>query len=328
MSFKKIFDELNIIAKCQNYSIPVWQCPQFLFFIMGIVIIFVILLIFSLGAFFVENSEFLALITLVSTFILFVVGNIIIQSFERLAEANRMKTEFIGIVSHQLRTPITNLKWTIDILKSSKKEVITDKDQTEKQEYFKILEDNSIRMAELVNQLITVSRIQKGVFLFKKEKINLVEITKQLIQEAKSFIKKMDVKVEFDFDEDLPIIVGDRFQIRTVVENLLNNAIHYSSKKNSVVSGKEIKKVEINIRKIRNKICFKIKDNGIGISKMDEKYIFQKFFRAKNASKHKTEGSGLGLYIARSIIEELNGELDFKSKEDCGSIFWFTLPTK
>ncbi len=95
----------------------------------------------------------------------------------------------------------------------------------------------------------------------------------------------------------------------------------------NISNGAEDKrKVEILLEKRRQKIYFEIKDNGVGIPKTDQKYIFQKFFRSENILKYQTQGSGLGLFIAKSIIEESGGKMSFKSEENKGSTFWFTLP--
>ena len=109
----------------------------------------------------------------------------------------------------------------------------------------------------------------------------------------------------------------DPSQIKLVLETLLDNAIRYSKEKG---------KVNIKLIKENNDLYFEIKDNGVGIPIKDQKYIFQKFFRSGNALRHKTEGSGLGLFISRSIIKKLGGKIKFNSEEGMGSTFWFTIP--
>jgi signal transduction histidine kinase len=323
MDFKKIFGKLDIIASCRRYGIPLWQCPQLLFVIMGAVIIVSSLSIFAIGTYFIENPELVALLVLGLSAILFIIATIIIQSFDRLAEANRMKSEFVNIVSHQLRTPITNIKWTLDALSPKIKEKIT-----EDNGYLETLEENTERMTELVNDLITVSRIQEGALPLKQEEFSLETLVKELIHESKPFAEASGVKIETRFEENLPLIDHDSLRIKSVVENLLNNAIHYGFEKKEEELREEKRKIEITLKTKPQNIYFEIKDNGIGIPKEDQKYIFQKFFRAGNVLKHQAQGSGLGLYIAKSIIEKSKGKIGFNSQENEGATFWFTLPIK
>ena len=315
VAFRKIFNQLNISAECRRYGLSLWQCPSFLFLVMGIVIISSALIAYALGARYIENPETVALIVLSLTTILFIVDFTITRSFERLAEANRMKSEFINIVSHQLRSPLSNLKWTIDLLLSGRLGKIEEK-QTE---YFKILKENSARMGDLISDLLIVSRIETATLLIRKEEFSLVDLVKELILEFEPFAKASNIEMRFEQEPNLPKIIADPDQIRQVTENLLDNAIRYSRVQGRVT----IKLAEKN----KNLYC-EIKDSGVGIPKEDQKYIFQKFFRSKNVLRRQTQGSGLGLYIAKSIIEKSGGKVGFKSEEGKGSTFWFTLPIK
>lgn len=324
MDSRKILAQLNIIAQCRCYGIPLWQCPQLIFLIMGIIIIITAVGSFLIGTLFIGNPEFVALITLGLTFVLFVLASLISQSFDRLAEANRMKSEFINIVSHQLRSPLTNLRWTIDILMSKK----TKKTKKQEEEYLETLQKNSLRMIELVNDLLTVSRIQEGTLPLKKEEFHLEDVAKELAQRCRPFAEASEMEIDLRFEQNLPALIGDPLRIKSVVENLLNNAIRYAFEEEKD-HRKEKKKIEIIIKKRGAKnLYFEIKDNGIGIPKEDQKHIFRKFFRARNVLNRKAKGSGLGLYIAKSIIEKSKGKIGFLSEENKGTTFWFTLPLK
>ena len=315
MNFKKILDQLNIPAQCRKYETPLWQCPQTLFLLMGVLIIGTVTTTYSVGRVFFEDPEMIALIVLLLTAVLFTIAFVITSSFERLAEANRMKSEFVKIVSHQLRSPITNLSWGIDALMSGELGSIREGQV----EYLRILKENSGRMKELVEDLLNVLRIEEGSLHFGKEKISLEEIIKNLILKFQPFAKASNVKIKFKSTPSLPEVFTDLHQIKNVMENLLDNAIRY-------IKGKG--EIEIYLRKKENEIFFEIKDNGVGIPKEDQKYIFQKFFRAKNIKRSEIKGSGLGLFITKSIIERLGGKIWFESKENKGTTFWFTLPIK
>jgi len=312
---KKILAQLNIFAQCKKYRVPLWQCPQFLFLLMGIIIIGTVVISYTIGIHYIGDPVILALIVLGLTIILFIVAFIITRSFERLAEANRMKSEFIDIVSHQLRSPLTILKWAIEILMSGE----LGKIEAQQTEYFKILKENIGRMEELVSDLLTVSRIETATLPLRGDKILLENLINHFLKEAEPFIKASNIEVKLKAEKNLPEIFADPFQIRLVLENLIDNAVHYVKNKG---------KVEMKLERRGNDIYFEIKDSGVGIPQEDQKYIFQKFFRAKNILRHQTQGSGLGLFIAKAIIKKSGGEIGFESEENKGSTFWFTLPIK
>jgi len=313
MESKEILAQFNLSAQCKKYGLSLWQCPQFLFLIMGIIIIGSTLAAYAIGNQYVEDPLVVALIVIFITAILFIISTIITRSFERLAEANRMKTEFISVVSHQLHSPLTNLKWVTEFLISGRIFPVSKKQL----EYLEILKENSERMEELISDLLVVSRIEQGKLPFKKKKIFLKELIEDKIKKMRPFAEASNVEIEFQTKGVIPQIFIDSFQIELVIDNLLDNAIRYIKDKG---------KVEIKLEKNDKNLYFKIKDNGVGVPRDDQKYIFQKFFRSENAMKHRTDGSGLGLYIVKSIIEKSKGKIGFKSEENKGSTFWFTLP--
>jgi signal transduction histidine kinase len=312
---KKILEQLNVLGQCEKYNLSPWECPQFLFLIMGIVIIASAISAYMIGTRYIEEPLIVSLIVLILVAVLFSVAFIITRSVERLSEANRMKSEFISIATHQLRSPLANLRWTIELLTSGKLGKIEEKQIT----YFKVLKENINRMQESISDLLTVSRIEAAKLPIKKRSFSIKRLIKDLISEYNSFAKASNVKIFLNIENNFPKIFSDYFQVRLVLENLLDNAIRYIDEKG---------KVEINLSKKGRNIYFSIKDNGVGIPKEEQKYIFKKFFRSKNILRYQTHGSGLGLYISKSIIQKLRGKIGFKSKEGLGSTFWFSLPIK
>jgi len=315
MKLKEIFREVNVPVQCRKYGLSLWQCPQFLFLIMGLIIIASSLIAYAIGTRYIEEPPLVAVWVLLISAILFTMAVIITNSFERLAEANRMKSEFISIVSHQLRSPLSNLRWTIELLMSGRLGRIEEK-QTE---YFKILKENSNRMMELIKDLLIVSRIETAKLPMKKIEFSLEDLVEDLIKEFTPLAQASNVKVKLGSQSDLPKIFADPSQVRLVIENFLDNAIHYI---------KENGLVEIKIEKRNQNLYFEIKDDGVGIPREDQKYIFQKFFRAENILKYQTQGSGLGLYISKAVVERSGGKIGFSSREGVGSTFWLTLPIK
>lgn len=315
MKPKRILSQFNVILQCKKYGLSLWQCPQFLFLIMGLIIIISTLLFYLIGTRYIEDPGQVALITIIIATVLLIIATIINQSFERLAEASRLKSEFISIVSHQLRSPLSNLKWVVELLLSGKIDSVS----LDQLEYLKILRENSQRMMDLVSDLLTVSRIEGGKIPLKKVEVSPVALTKEVISGFESFAKASNVQIKFEPEDNLPKILSDPFQLKQVLENLIDNAIRYIKDKG---------KVEIKLQRKGKRIYFEVKDNGVGIAREEQKYIFQKFFRSESVLKYQTQGSGLGLYISKSIVKRLGGKIGFKSEKGKGSTFWFTLPIK
>lgn len=306
---------LNPFGQCKKYGLPVWQCPQFLFLVMGLVIVISTISIYTIGARFIDDPRVVAVVVLFVAAVLFVIASVITQSFERLAEVSRLKSEFVSVVSHQLRSPLTNLKWATDFLMSGRSGPVEEKQA----EYFRILKENSSRMEELVSDLLTVSRLETTKVTFNKTAFPLADLLKEIAFEFKPLADASNIEIRLNVAGDLPEILADRFQIKQVVANILDNAVRYIKEKGLV---------EITSQKKNGGIYLEVKDNGVGIPQEDQKYIFQKFFRSANALRHQTQGSGLGLYIAKALIEKMGGKIGFFSQEGKGSTFYLTLSIK
>ena len=315
LSFEGILGQFNFINQAKKYNISLWQYPPFLFFLIGIIIIATIILSYVIGTKYF-SQEYVVLGILLITVILFCIDYIIVNSFERLAEVNLMKSEFIDIISHQLRAPLSNLKWTIDsVLKS----VSGEKESAKMQDFCSAIKEQNERMIRLVNDMIYTSRIEQGKWIFKKEEFDLKTIVEKIIQEFTAFSQSNNVKIKVDLEENLPKIFADSQKISHVVYNLLSNAIRYSK------GGGEVR---VKLNRTDNRIRCEIEDSGMGIPKSERKYVFSKFFRGKNILRYRTEGMGLGLFIAKSIIDAARGKIGFHSEEGKGSIFWFEIPIK
>jgi signal transduction histidine kinase len=256
----------------------------------------------------------IALIVLLTSWVLLILSYFVTSSVQQLADAARMKLEFLTIMTHQIRAPFANLKWVVDLLISNK----VGKIEEDQREYLDILKENSERLEELIDKIVTVSKIEQGKLPLNKKDFSLKELAEQVAKESKAYAEATNVDLKLDIPENLPNVYADESQIREVVENLVNNAIKYSNKKGDVVLSAEKKKDK--------EIYFEVEDSGVGIPKGDQKYIFSKFFRSSNAIKHQTQGSGLGLYIIKSIVKAHKGKVGFTSEEGVGSTFWFTLP--
>ncbi len=314
MGLKGICQKLNFVKQCQEYNLRLWQCPSFLFALIGLITILTML-----GTYFIAvkytQPELVALIVVIVTTLLMVIGYLITKGFEDLAQANRLKTEFVNIASHQLRTPLTGIKWTINLIQQSSKDL----PHKELLERIDEIKENNQRMIKLVNDLLDVARVEQGRLTLKPQKTFLDEIVHSLIEEYKNLAKASNLKLILESESKLPPLTIDLQDIGLVLRNLLDNAIRYTR-------GGGV--IRIKLTKKQNLIRCEIQDSGVGIPKKDQKSIFQKFFRSQNVLKYQTVGTGLGLFIAKAIIEESKGKIGFWSEENKGTTFWFELPIK
>jgi len=282
---------------------------------MGIIIISASIVSYLIGTRYITDPELVALLVLAVSILLFIIAFIITRSFERLAEASRMKSEFINIISHQLRSPLTNIKWTFELLTSKELEVPSRKIE----EYLNNVKENIARMVELIDDLLIVSKIEQGTFPIIKKEIFLEDLIKDLVSRFKVFAEASRIDLSFSPQKNLPEVYADPSLLKLVMENLIDNAIRYT---------KGGGKVELKLTKKEKNVVFEIKDTGVGIPEKEQKYIFRKFFRAENVTKERTRGSGLGLYVCKSVIMRSGGKIWFESKEGKGTTFIFTHPIK
>jgi len=234
-------------------------------------------------------------------------------SREKLVE--KMKSEFVSISAHQLRTPLSAIKWSISLLKDIVKE-------EEAQDLIEKLEESNDRMIKLVDDLLNVSRIEEGRYIYKPELKDFVQIAEDTINPRIETAKRKGINFSFKKpEESIPKVKVDEEKISLCVQNLVENAINYTSKGGKV-------EAEIKYDKAKKEIVFSVKDTGIGIPKDQQDRIFTRFFRAENAIRQETEGNGLGLFITRNIVEAHKGKVWFESEEGKGSKFYFSLPVK
>ena len=188
-----------------------------------------------------------------------------------------------------------------------------------RKEYFSDAKENIERMVELVDDLLIVSKIEEGELSLRRKEISLEKLIADLVSRYKFFAEASNTKLEFYCQKNLPKVFMDPSYIKLVIENLIDNAVRYTSGQGEL---------EIRLGKKGKNLLFQIKDTGVGIPKREQKYIFQKFFRSENILREQTQGSGLGLYIAKSIVGKLKGKIWFESQEGKGTTFYFTLPIK
>jgi len=307
----RFINDLNLKKQADDLGVKIWFAPSFLFLMMGVITMIAMTATYYISKNY-DSPEVLAIAECVVTAVIFIIGNSIIHEVEQIARLNKMKSEFVSIASHQLRTPLSAIRWETEILLSKfaagldgrQKEAIENISQTGQQ------------MARLVNDLLDVARIDQGRLILKKEKVNLTAITREVIKNVLPLAQAGNVLIIFD-EKNPAWVVGDGDKLKLAIENFLSNGIKYTL-------GKGI--VEVSFSEKGEFCVLSVRDNGAGIPESQQKNIFEKFFRSDNALKNNTTGTGLGLYITKNIVEQSGGKIWFQSKENKGSIFNFSIP--
>ena len=229
---------------------------------------------------------------------------------ERLKELDRMKSEFLSTAAHELRTPLTSILGFSEILLKRKL------DEERKNRFLKIINEESASLSALINDLLDLSRIESGRgFKITKAPIDIKEVIQENVDIFQAQTDKHIFKV--NLPHDLVKIEADKDKINQVVENLISNAVKFSP---------EGGKITVSMKENKDELKINVSDNGIGIPEKDLSHIFEKFYRASNASSEAIGGTGLGLGIIKYIIESHGGRISVESKLGRGSTFSFTLP--
>lgn len=313
------FSRLNVITECREAHLGLWSCPPFLFVVMGLTNIGAMVASWLLASRFITEPEAAALVVIAVSLAIFIIGHSIIHGFSQMAEASRIKSEFVAIVSHQLRSPLSILKWASDALaRIPPPKSNPAAPPAGEPPYLPIIRENTEKMIQLVNMLLEVSRIEAGRLILKSEPVRLDLLTEEIARSFAAYARASNVELAYAAPAVLAAVRGDRERVKMVISNLVDNAIRYSpggGRTVITVAPYDATSVE-----------WKITDTGVGIPSGEQRYVFQKFFRATSGVERQPHGSGLGLYIARSIITALGGRIGFASRDHQGATFWFRLP--
>lgn len=232
------------------------------------------------------------------------------QQLQRLDEA---KNEFISMASHQLRTPLTSIKGYLDMLLQGDLGPVRPTQKAVLREAF----SSSERMVQLINDFLSISRLQTGTFTMNRQLANLGDIVQSEMALLKIVAKQHNITLSVHIDDDIPTLPIDAEKLRQVIMNMIDNAIFYS---------KERTTVKVSLCCDTREVVFTVEDQGIGVPKAEQSGVFGKFFRASNARKRRPDGTGVGLFLARKVVLEHGGAMIFTSKENKGSTFGFRLP--
>ena len=225
--------------------------------------------------------------------------------------AEQLKSDFISFVTHQLRTPLSGIKWMLELAMDAKD------NPEEMQSFIADARLSAERLIRLVNDLLDVSRLERGKHKVAPQPVDLEKLTQDAADEIKPSLIEMKQTLTIETADNLPHPVADRQLMRQAIVNLLSNAVKYTPPEG---------KINIRFMAEQDSIRWEIRDTGMGIPKEDQEKLFEKFFRAGNALAIETEGMGLGLYLVRLTVELFGGRIWCESEEGAGSKFIFKLP--
>jgi PAS domain S-box-containing protein len=243
-----------------------------------------------------------------------VIGCVVVfRDVSKEHEVDKAKTEFVSLASHQLRTPLSAVNWYAEMLLAGDAGKIS----KEQKEYLEEIYNSNQRMVQLVNALLNVSRLELGTFTIEPELVNIAKIAEDVVKELMPEIDGKKIKFLQHYSRNLPKVNLDERLIKIILQNLLSNAVKYTPEKG---------KITLKILKKKDNIEIVVIDTGMGVPKSQQSKMFTKLFRADNVKETDTEGTGLGLYIIKSILDQCGGSVSFKSVEGKGTTFQVAIP--
>lgn len=238
----------------------------------------------------------------------------ILRDVSREELIGRIKSEFVSIAAHQLRTPLSAIKWTLRLLLDGDAGELMPEQISFLQKGYMTNE----RMIRLVNDLLSAARIEEGKFGYEFRETDLTAFCEGVVADFGQQAAEQKVSLSFKKpSEKLPSVYADPEKLSIALTNLIENAVKYTP---------DGGRVRLALRRENDLAVLSVSDSGVGIPKADWHRVFSKFFRASNVIRMETEGTGLGLFIVKNIIKHHGGEISFVSEEGQGTTFTFTLP--
>lgn len=251
--------------------------------------------------------------------------SVVLLDITKERQIDKAKTEFVSIASHQFRTPLSAMSWYIEMLLAGDAGSINE----EQKKYLQEISTGNKRMVNLVDDLLNVSRLDMGEFVLDISQFNLLNMLESVLKELNPQILKRKLVIKQTIDKNLPQFIGDEKLMRMIFQNLLSNAVKYTP-----IGGV----IKVNLSKIskgkkfgervvtEDSLAFSVSDPGVGIPTYQQGRVFSKLFRADNIKESEPEGTGLGLYVVKSVADQSGGSVWFTSEENKGSAFYILFP--
>jgi len=226
---------------------------------------------------------------------------------------NTEKEDFISTATHQLRSPLVGMKWTLDMLINGE----VGKISQDQKKWLKGAYKSNERVIEMVDDMLNAMRVESGVVQFMRAKVDIVFLINSLVDELKAAAKEKELNVKVHVIKEIKPVMGDEEKLRVAFENIVHNAIKYTPQKGNVT---------INITEEEGEVKLEIADTGMGIPDAERKDMFRRFFRGSNAMLSDEAGTGLGLYISKNVIERHGGRIWFDTEMNKGTTFHILMP--
>lgn len=243
-----------------------------------------------------------------------IVGGIVVfRDVTHEKEIEEIRTDLISIASHQLRTPLSEIKGLLSLLIDNIAGPLND----QQKEYLNLLSVANERMINLVNDLLNISRIEQGRLQLNFQPVNLGDLTKDVFKSLELKATERKQTFSLTIDPNLPPVTADPDKTKEIISNLVENALKYTYEGGTI---------QVRVTANTSLVWVLVADNGVGIPKSKQKDLFQKFSRVENPLSKMTTGTGLGLYAVKQLVEKQSGQVWFDSTEGQGSTFGFALP--
>lgn len=234
---------------------------------------------------------------------------------KNLKALDKTKDEFLSMASHQLRTPLTTIRGYLSMILEGDAGKVSE----DQKKFLTYALSGSERMVALISDLLNVSRLSAGRFIIEKEPTDLVKVVEDEVRQLQTHAEQKHLELVFDRPkEKMPLVDIDEGKTRQVLMNFIDNAVYYTK------AGGVFVTMEIDDK--ANTVIVKVRDTGIGVPESAQKKLFTKFFRASNAQAVRPDGTGLGLFLAKRVVEDQGGKILFESTPGKGSIFGFEMP--
>ncbi len=234
--------------------------------------------------------------------------------YEAIDSANEQKSQFVSIVTHELRIPLTSIKGYADLIRQGIVGEVTD----QQAEFLDVIANNVGRMSDLISDLSDISRIERGKIKLDMEQVHIQERLKETVDSLRHKLEEKSQSLSTEIPAENLHVYADASRVVQILTNLISNAWKYTP---------EGGKISVKAFPKADQVCVEIIDTGIGISEKDQEKLFTQFFRSESPTVREQTGWGLGLNVTRRLVELLGGEISFHSQLGQGSTFWFTLPT-